>query len=294
MQQYIHLDPGCWQGNGRKLFQSDHCFDGFISPVTDPFYFEDPRSLTEVRPIFWFQGTPDKNYIFRGGDIEYFGLQARLALTERFSVVLSELGWLWWDVHNPTDDLRSNNGFTQIKVGPKYTFLRCEDSGTLGAVGLTFDIPAGSSKVAQDTGTLSLVPYLSMAQSFGKSSYGNFNAMGTLGYSFSTDNKRTDQFFTSLHLDFDVGGAHKIYPLIELDYINYAQAGTSRNLGFEGGDLVNFGSRAVSGHNELYLAFGARYKCSETFQLGTAIQFPIINTNNLLDYRLTFDLIVRY
>src|SRR5262249_6148219 len=62
----------------QHLFESDHSFDGFISPVTNPFYFEDPRSLTEVRPIFMWQGSPTKNPIFHGGDIEFFGLQGRL------------------------------------------------------------------------------------------------------------------------------------------------------------------------------------------------------------------------
>ena len=37
-------------------FKSDHCLDSFISPVSNPFLFEDPRSLTEVRPIFIYQG----------------------------------------------------------------------------------------------------------------------------------------------------------------------------------------------------------------------------------------------
>jgi hypothetical protein len=293
-QQFLHLDAGSFQGNGHRLFQSDHAFDGFISPITDPFYFEDPRALTEVRPIFMLQGAPDKNPIYHGGDIEYFGLQARLAVTERLSFVLSELGWVWLEAHHPADDLGTHSGFAEIKLGPKYTFLRCEDTCTVGAVGLNFEIPAGPGKVAQDTGNLSLTPYVSLAQSFGKTSYGSFNTLGTLGYAFSVDNERTDQFFMNLHLDFDVGGFHKIYPLMELNWINYAHAGTSRNLGFEGGDLVNFGSHGVSGHNELYLAFGARYKFSEMFQVGTAVQFPIINTNNLLDYRLTFDLILRY
>ena len=79
----------------RNLFQSDHCFDNFISPVTNPFYFEDPRSLTEIRPIFMYQSTPGSNYIFHGGDVEWFGMQARLALTERLSFIMSEFGFIW-------------------------------------------------------------------------------------------------------------------------------------------------------------------------------------------------------
>ena len=59
----------------RKPFQSDHNFDHFISPVSDPFYFEDPRALTELRPIFMFQSIPHNNPVFHGGNIEFFGTQ---------------------------------------------------------------------------------------------------------------------------------------------------------------------------------------------------------------------------
>ena len=44
----------CCLGHCDTWFKSDHVFDGFISPVTNPFLFEDPRSLTEVRPIFMY------------------------------------------------------------------------------------------------------------------------------------------------------------------------------------------------------------------------------------------------
>src|SRR5262249_14417251 len=156
---------------------SDHCFDGFISPVTSPFLFEDPRSLTEVRPIFLWQQTPTTNPIFHGGDIEFFGIQARLAVTERLSFTMTRLGWTWIEPHNPTDGITNRSDFTGIDLGVKYTFLRNEQTGTLGAAGLTFQLPAGSHQVFQDTGMFSLRPYLTMGQNFGRSSYGSFNAL---------------------------------------------------------------------------------------------------------------------
>ena len=39
--------------------------------------------------------------IFRGSDVEFFGLQARLAVTERLSLIMSKLGWTWMEVHEP-------------------------------------------------------------------------------------------------------------------------------------------------------------------------------------------------
>jgi hypothetical protein len=281
-------------GVGRSAFQSDHGFDQFSSPVSNPFLFEDPRALTEVRPIFIAQGTPRGNAIFHGGDIEFFGLQGRLAFTDRLSLVLNEVGVVWIEPHNGGGEFASHDGFAEFRIGPKYTFYRCEQTGTVAAAGLTFDIPFGSHAVFQNTGTLSLEPYVSFGQTFGKSSFGSFNFLGTLGYSVATDNKRTDFLFTSLHLDYNIGNLNIIYPFLELNYFGYTSAGKARNLGFEGRDLFNFGSMGVSGNSTTTMAVGARYKFSERLQAGAAYEFPLGGHRDLLDYRFTFDLIFRY
>jgi hypothetical protein len=280
--------------DGRCCLQSDHAFDGFISPVTNPFLFEDPRSLTEVRPIFFYQGIPSENWITRGGELEYFGLQARVAFTERFSVVLSKLGGVWMQPDRELLGFQDGGGFAEVNIGPKYTFLRNDQNCILGAAGLQFEIPVGSSSVFQDTGDLSLVPYLSFATSFFPSQYGNFNAMTTFGYAFRTDSERSEHFFTSLHLDFDVGRAHRFYPLIELNWFHYSRNGTVRPFGFEGRDVINFGATPVVGQDEVTLAGGFRAKYNECIQFGAAAEFPIVGRHGLLDYRLTFDVIFRY
>jgi len=284
----------CESSCGRGLFQSDHAFDGFISPVTNPFLFEDPRSLTEVRPIFLFQTAPSGNPGFRGGQMEFFGLQGRLALTERLSFVINKLGGVAIQPNDNTLGFEDTTGFAEINLGPKYTFLRNEQTGTLAAGGLTFAIPTGSSKVFQDTGSLSLIPYLSFGQNFLRSSYGSFNFLSTTGYSFSVDDDRSDFFYASLHLDYNIADANKIYPLIELNWTHYTKSGDVRNFGFEGRDLFNFGSRDVSGNDNLTLALGARYKFSECVQVGTGFEFPLVGRRDLLDFRWTADLIIRY
>src|SRR5262249_47842439 len=137
-----NLYPGAG-GGGRAAFESDHGSDVFISPMTNPFLFEDPRSLTEIRPIFIHQGTPTGNPVFRGGDVGFFGVQARLAFTERLSLVINELGFVWAEPHNPGNGFDAHTGWAEMRIGPKYTFYRCEQSGTIAAAGLTFDIPLG-------------------------------------------------------------------------------------------------------------------------------------------------------
>jgi hypothetical protein len=279
---------------GRQPFQSDHAFDNMISPVTNPFYFEDPRALTEARPIFIFQQSPDHNYIFHGGDIEYFGVQGRVAITDWLSLDITKLGGTWMQPENHIDGFSDTGGFSELLIGPKFTFYRNESTGTVAAFGLTFDIPAGSASVFQDTGSLSLIPYLSVAQSFGRTSYGTFNAMGTIGYNGSVNNERSSNLFSSLHLDYDIANLHKIYPLLELNWFDYTSNGKSNDLTFEGADLFNFGSMHVTGINEVSLAIGARYKFCESIQAGFAVEFPIAGPVGLMAYRLTFDLIFKF
>ncbi len=280
--------------NNRNLFQSDHCFDNFISPVTNPFLFQDPRSLTEIRPIFMYQSTPSTNPIFQGGDVEFLGMQARVALTDRLSFILSELGAVWLEPHNHVDGFAPHVGFAEIHLGPQYTFIRSEDTGTLLAGGLQFAIPAGPGKVFQDTGNMSLIPYFSFGQNFWRTSYGSFNFLSTIGFSAGFDLRRSDYLFNSYHLDYDLFNAHKIYPLIELNWFHYTEAGNYRPIMFEGQDLVNFGAHGVSGSDNLSLALGARYKFCEWAQTGIAAEFPINSPHPFMDFRLTIDFILRY
>lgn len=276
----------------RSWFQSDHAFDQFISPLSSPFLAEDPRSLTEVRPIFMYQKIPSSNWGFGGGAVGYFGAQGRLAITDRWSIVMQKLGGVAIGPDNNVFD--DSTGFSEIWIGPKFTFWRGDCTGTLAAFGLTFQIPVGSDKVFQDTGSLSLSPYVSFAQTFGRSSYGAFNFMSTAGYNFRTDSQRSEYLYTNLHLDYDVANLHKFYPLVELNWLYYTKNGGARNFDFEGGDLINFGSRNVSGNSFMSLALGGRYKFTECVQMGAAIEFPVTSRKDLMDYRLTFDLIFRY
>jgi hypothetical protein len=280
---------------GRAWFESDHGFDGMISPVSNPFLFEDPRSLTEVRPIYMEQGTPRNNFVYHGGDIEFAGVQARLAITERLSLVMSELGVVWSEPHNAFDGFAPHSGFAEVRVGPKYTFYRCEESGTVAAAGVNFDIAAGDSKVFQNTGDLSIEPYISVGQNFFRTSYGSFNVLNTIGYSVANNDARTDFLFDSVHLDYDVAGLHRIYPFVEVNYFYYTRAGNSiPNLGFEGRDLFNFGAGGVSGNNTFTIAPGMRFKIRERIWTGFAVELPISGHRDLIDYRVTADLIFRF
>jgi hypothetical protein len=279
--------------NTGALFRSDHIFDSFISPVTNPFLFEDPRSLTEVRPIFIFQKVPGSQGDFHGGNVTFFGTQARLALSDRWSFVINKFGGIAVNTNAPSP-FHDATGFAEIWLGPKWTFYRGDETGTLGAAGLQFQLPVGSKGTFQHTGTLSLVPYASFAQSFLRDfQYGSFNVMANTGLSFSSNKERSDYYWLSGHLDFDVGNAHRFYPLFELNWFLYTANGTTTPIGAEGRDLINFGGHP-KGSGLLTGAFGARGKISESAQIGAAFEFPWAGQRDLFRYRFTIDFILRY
>jgi hypothetical protein len=280
-------------GKRNEWFKSDHAFDGFISPVTNPFLFEDPRSLTEVRPIFIFDKIPSAEPDFRGGNTIFFGTQLRIAVTDRLSFTINKLGG---ESLNPGSgsEFPGDTGFAELWLGPKYTFIRNENTGSVLAGGLQFQIPVGGKENYQDTGSLSLVPYVSYAQSFLRDlSVGSFNGMASAGYSFSVNNERSDYFYLSAHIDMNVLNANHFFPLVEMNWFTYTTNGKSLPIGVEGQDLINFGGQA-RGQGLLTGAIGGRYKFTENYQLGAAFEIPIAGPKDLFDYRFTLDFIFRY
>lgn len=296
---------GCYgeraSASGRCLFQSDHAFDYFASPVTNPFLFEDPRALTEVKPLFIYAGAPRTNPIFRGGNEEFYGLQARLAVTERLSFTVNELGFITLNPFNPSagppGKFSQSTGFAQIVLGPKYTFIRSEEWKAVVAGGLLFQIPAGSPKVFQDIGTLGLVPYLSAAKNFClPAGWGSTNIMGTLGYDFSVTNQRSEFYYMNLHWDYNIANTNRFYPFLEMSWFHYTRGGNANmpGFGFEGLGLVNFGSKNVGGRDFLGISPGLRFKLNEHIQAGAAVTWPLLKQKEINDYTLTFDIIFRY
>lgn len=280
-------------GERSEWFRSDHAFDGFISPISNPFLFEDPRSLTEVRPIYIYQRMPSGQPDFTGGNISYFGLQTRVAITNRLSFTFNKLGGLWIDPGSGST-FSGENGFAELWFGPKYTFIRGEQSGCLLAGGLQFQLPIGSASVFQDTGNLSLVPYVTYGQNFLRDCrIGSFNGLIGSGYAFGTDSARSDYFYLSTHLDLDLMNWHRIYPVTELNYFLYTSDGNARPIGSEGRDLINFGGQA-KGNNMLSGAIGARFKITEAAQFGAVYEMPFVGSKDLMQSRFTVDFILRY
>ncbi len=270
---------------------SDRAFDEtMISPVTRPSQFEDPRSLTELRPVFIYGMMPNGSS-FNGGNVGFFGLQGRLSFGPSLSLVMNKLGGVWID----PDVGNSSTGFAEVWLGPKWTFWRDDRTGKVAAAGLTFQIPIGSSSTYQNTGSLGLDPYLSYGWNFWRTSYGSFNYLSTVGYAFRVDSNRDEYLHWHTHVSYDVANMHRFYPLIEFAWYKYTRQGDVPPGAVVGHDLFNYGTRAAGFHSYLTVAPGFRWKLNECIQTGIAAEWALTNTATSTDkFRLTFDMIFRW
>jgi hypothetical protein len=277
----------------RRLFESDHSFDSFISPLSNPFYFEDPRSLSEIRPILMFQNIPGDQSLYKGGNAFFFGSQFRLAVTERWSVTINKLGIQTFQGGSDST-LPKGSGLSEFWIGPKYTFYRDKPNQRLLSAGAIIQIPMGPDSNYQNTGKLSIVPYVSGAMRVWDTDWGTLNGMANVGYSFGTNSERADFFYTSAHIDFDIGNQRRFYPLMEVNWFAFTKNGTARSLPFNGRDLANIGT-ASSGSNLVTWTIGGKYKSpSARWEFGAGFELPIIGNRDLFQNRFTLDLIWRF
>ena len=159
--------PGCGtyevcDATDSKLFglfaRSDHQFDCFISPMTNPVYFEDPRTLTEARLIFANHHLPTA---LGGQNVQLVALQARAALTENLSIIATKDGFFF--SQNPLLD----DGFADVNAGLKYNLYKDVESQTLLSTGFTFGIPLGTTGTLQGRGSGEFNLFLSGAKQIG-------------------------------------------------------------------------------------------------------------------------------
>ncbi|MBX3401654.1 MAG: hypothetical protein KF873_23235 [Gemmataceae bacterium] len=281
-------------GGGRDTWLfSDHAFDQFATPISNPFLAEDPRALTEVRPIFIYQNVPSPQPNFQGGNIFFFGGRASIALTERFSFTINKLGGLALGAKNKSFR-DSEFGFAELWFGPKFTFYRDPQDGTLASAGAIFQLPSGPAKIFQDTGNFSIAPYVSVGKTLWEfRELGSFNGILNAGYAFAGNRERSEYFYATAHLDFDVRNNHRLYPVAELNWFQYTRSGSTQSVSGEGHDLFNFGSKS-RGASLVTGALGARYKITEAAQIGAAFELPLIGNKDVFQYRFTMDVIFRY
>ena len=103
-------------------------------------------------------------------------------------------------------------------------------------------------------------------------------------------NKNASWFHYALHVDYEV--LPDLFPLVELNGYTPINEANLNTFAFEGYDVVSIGGNDLS--TVLSFAVGSRYKISDHVVAGIAYETPLTGKQDLLNWRLTADLIFYY
>jgi hypothetical protein len=260
--------------------KSDRCFEGFIEPVTNSVYFEDPRSRTRLRFLFINQTIPESNPVLAGGDFQVYGLQATFALNERLSMIAQKDGW----VSLQSDGLPNSEGWANLATGLKYVLIRDVENQFIVSTGFQAEWDNGSGDVFQRQGGTIWTPFLTAGKEIGCGTH----VIATTGFHLGEKNYNSDSWYYSLHVDHAI--TDNFYGLIEMNGIHYINNGQGLGVPFEGGDLINFGAPNADDYYLLTMAFGGTYKINDNWQTAAAYEIPLASEGSIFDERLTFTL----
>ena len=274
----LHSIFGCGSGCncGCGLITSDHEFDGFIEPVSNPVFFEDPRSRTRLRFLFINQMITESS-ILGGGDFQVYGLEATIALSNRLSIIAQKDGI----ISLQADALPNEDGWADIATGLKYVLVRDVCNQFILSAGAVYEWSNGSSRVFQGNGDGNWSLFLT-----GGKEFGNFHFITAMGWRIPVDGaQESESLYHSHHLDYAL--TEKLYALVEYNGILYTESGSRLAVNVEGGDLINLGAADVAGNYFASMAFGSTYKFNKHLECAAAYEIPITGRRDLMDNRIT-------
>ncbi len=275
----------------RAVTAAEDPFDDFISPLSNPVNFEDPRATTELRPLHVYHNLAD-NFVTAGGDAHVVAAQARVAIGDRFSIIATKDGYVWL---NPESVLpKQTNGWANIGLGAKFSVWRDQPTSSIVTIGLRYETTSGDKDVLQGRGEGVLNPFLSAAWGIA-----GFHIMGYTAPRIPISGNDSTFWDTSLHADYKLG---PIYPLVELNWVHVLDGGRRLPIDQEGFDFFNLGSRDAAGHGVVTMAFGGRWRAVDAVEvagghvagvdIGCAYELPISDAEDLFGWRITSDMIV--
>lgn len=281
---YDACDDGCaLPGKLLGCFcQTQRGFDDFISPMTNPVFFEDPRMVTELRTIFLQHKVP---LAAGGGNIQLYAAQIRARLTDRLSLIAAKDGYVVSS--NPL----VRDGWADVDIGFKYQLLRDVKNQRLLSIGAVYDMPVGTPRTLQAGGDGEFHLFVTGGAELCDCAHW----VSAFGGIIPVDDELNSSFtYWSNHFDYQVRRGW--YAVTEFNWFHWTDGGSDRLglTGVEGGDLFNLGSAGVDGNDIVTGAIGMKYKPNRTTEIGVAWEVPLTERRDVLENRLTADLILRY
>jgi len=280
-------------------------FDNVRRPITNPTLFDLAIPRTQVRPVYIRQKMPNQvkaggGKINLGGNFDVYALQLEYAINERFSIVAMKDGYIDYNTDS-SSPLSDASGFADLAAGLKYAFILDPVQQLAVSGSLTIELPTGDDEVWQGNGDGALgisVAAVKLA--------GDWQFAGALGVHLPFDDEgESTTSFASAHVGYNI--TEKLYALAEVNwhhvlkngdgdtqFNNQAGGAVPSIVGFEGGDLVNFGASNPAS-DIVTAAVGLRYKLCDNVDLGIAYEMPLTDEEeNLMESRLTVDMVFTF
>ena len=170
---------------------SDRAFDSFISPMTNPVFFEDPRALSEARTFFLRHKVP---LAAGGGDVQLFAVQLRARLSDNVSLIATKDGYF------SGSNALVGDGWADTAFGFKFNLLRDTQSQRLLSSGFTFEMPTGEASAQQGNGHGEFNFFMTGARKLGRCSH--LIAAGGIRVPLNNTDESLSSYF-SAHIDYN-------------------------------------------------------------------------------------------
>lgn len=269
--------PILWDG---FLWGNRH-FRYFPRPVSMPIYFEDPFINSDLRLLYVWHNIP-KNSELRGGEVQVWAAQIRLALTERLQFIATKDGYTKMQTGITPD----GDGWNDFAIGLKYALLVDEPNNFILSTGFRWEWDNGHAFALQGN-EHELSPFVSFAKSWDK-----FHLIGNVNWRIPT-NRNQGVHSLTWHLHFDYEVLPNFYPLVEFNGIHWLTEAERLPLSVEYLDVGNIGSSRVAGRDFFSVAAGFRWQLCDYCSFGTTYEFPLESQDeNIEQSRLTFNIVV--
>jgi hypothetical protein len=299
--QTPEFDGSCPQCCFNRLDDSDNgfmkgtrSFPGFIGFISNPIENIDPRSLTQLFPVFgsnWVSASPP----LPSGNMQLYGAGLTVALSERLSMGLNQGGYVVSDFSRtnrfgqPATILPggSRDGWLNLGGFFQYTLIQDVPNQFLFTTGIRWEAPSGEAEVFQGHGPAYLSPYFTAGKEFGK-----FHVLATAGYQFPTGPGRdtTNTFYGNIHFDRQFFGW--LYPLVEFNF-SYHETAVDLSLNTRRG-FFDFGTFEATG-NILTVAPGVNaVLIPNKLEIGAVYITPIASQGHFDFNGLLVKMILRY
>ncbi len=277
--------PRCWLGIEPRAADA---FDGFARPVTN-LQFHHPFIWSEIRPVYVNHRFPETS-IVEGGKLQAVACQIHAKITDDLQLTAYKDGYVRLDSGLLPDD----DGYADIAVGLKYAVWKDLNAPAIFTVGAAYETTWGDKEVLEGRGSI-----WDLFGSYARP-LGDVNFITTAGFILPTDSdKATRVFHWHLHADYPV--TKNFSPLVEINGFHYmsnaernAGLGPTVPLGVEGFDYSNLGSDNVKGNDVITGAIGFRWFLSDDVSFGAAYEVALTDREDLLDRRITADIVLRF